>query len=375
MTSSFKKYILTVATLSGTIIGVGLFSLPYITVKVGLWVMLGYLVVLTALVLLIHLFFAEVALKTPDFLRLPGYSQFHLGKAGRIAATIIIILGSFGTILAYIIIGGDFLSNLLVPIFGGSNFIYTFIYFLTGALFIFWGTKAISKIEFWGMLLFFISLLIVFQNGLGFIRLENLPFQVKSSGNLFLPYGPILFALWGATLIPEIEEMLGRDKKMIKKVVIASAIIPALCYFLFILLITSISGSSTSYEAISGLKNVLGNGIVNIMFIAGILATFTSFIAIGLNLKKVLWYDIKIPKNISWALTCFIPLILYVVGFKDFIGVIGFIGAVALAAEGILILLMYRKVEKRKIRFLAYPLISIFIMGIIYEIIYFFKFL
>jgi len=36
------KTIYALATLSGTIIGVGLFSLPYITLKVGFWVMLGY---------------------------------------------------------------------------------------------------------------------------------------------------------------------------------------------------------------------------------------------------------------------------------------------------------------------------------------------
>ncbi|PIR07544.1 hypothetical protein COV54_00500, partial [Candidatus Jorgensenbacteria bacterium CG11_big_fil_rev_8_21_14_0_20_38_23] len=68
------KLIYAIATLSGTIIGVGLFALPYITLKVGFWVMLCYFLVLGALVILIHSFFGELALKTPDYKRLPGFA-------------------------------------------------------------------------------------------------------------------------------------------------------------------------------------------------------------------------------------------------------------------------------------------------------------
>jgi hypothetical protein len=192
-------------------------------------------------------------------------------------------------------------------------------------------------------------------------------------GDAFLPYGPILFALSGASLIPEIEEMLGENKKRLRWVVPVATLIPAAIYVLFIFFVVAISGARTSSEAISGLRNYLGSGIVSIAFFAGILATLTSFITIALTLKKTFWYDLKMPKNISWAITCFVPFVLFLLGFKDFIGVIGLVGGVMMAVDGILILLMYKKIKTGKLRFLIYPLSFIFILGLIYEIIYFIK--
>ncbi|MBU4274841.1 hypothetical protein KKE19_03435 [Patescibacteria group bacterium] len=373
MKIAFKKSTLAIATLSGTIIGVGIFSLPYITARVGFGLMFLYLFVLTVLVTLIHLCFSEVALKTPDFLRLPGYAKVHLGNWGKMAATVIAIFGSVGALLAYIIIGGGFLANLLVPVLGGSVFLYTILYFILGAFFIFWGIKAISKIEFWGLVLFFLSLLFILWRGLPFFEIKNLPFQfVNNLGDLFLPYGPILFALWGATMIPEVEEMLGHDKKTIKKVVAIASIIPVIFYLLFIVLVVSISGSATSTEAILGLKNVLGQKVASIMFFVGFLVTFTSFITIGLTLKKVFWYDLKMPHYFSWVLACSLPFLLYLLGFQDFIKVVGLVGGAMLAFEGVLILLMYQKIKQGRAKFFVRPLILIFLIGIIYEIIYFF---
>ena len=69
------KIIYAIATLSGTIIGAGLFALPYITLKVGFWMILAYFLLLGGVVILIHLFFGELALKTPDFKRLPGFAK------------------------------------------------------------------------------------------------------------------------------------------------------------------------------------------------------------------------------------------------------------------------------------------------------------
>ena len=328
--------------------------------------------------------FSEVALKTPDFLRLPGYAHIYLGKWGRKTAVITSIFGSIGTLLIYIIVGGEFLANLLMPFLNGDVFLYTLLYFVFGSFFIFRGIRAISKIEFLGLILLFFSLIFVFWQGLPFLKINNLFLfgNWKSEiGNYFLPYGPIIFALWGATMIPEIEEMLINDKKKIKRIVFIATLIPAIFYLFFIVFVAMISGSETTQEAIVGLKNILGKNITSIMFLAGFLATFTSFVTVGLTLKKVFWYDLKMPHYFSWVLTCSLPLLLYLLGVKDFIKVIGFVGGVMLAIEGVLILLMYEKlamsgvegVKQNKSKFLVYPLVSVFILGIIYEIIYFLK--
>ncbi|MBU3934527.1 hypothetical protein KKC00_00965 [Patescibacteria group bacterium] len=142
------KKILAISTLSGTTIGVGIFSLPYVAARVGFGLTMLYLAVLAVLVTLVHLSFSEVALKTPDFLRLPGYAGLHLGDWGRKAAIAVAILGSVGTLLVYIIIGGSFLGNLLLPFLGGSIF-YILFYILFWACFLFFGElRRLQRLNF-----------------------------------------------------------------------------------------------------------------------------------------------------------------------------------------------------------------------------------
>jgi len=367
------KLIYAVATLSGTIIGVGLFSLPYITLKAGFWTILAYFLILGSLVILIHLFFGQLALETPDLKRLPGFAKYHLGDSAEKIAIFSTIIGGFGAILAYLIVGGEFTKELLSPIFGGGNIIYTLLYFSIAALLIFFGIKVIAKVELWGLIGFFLILIVIFFRGKNLINIENLfieNWKLKTE-NFFLPYGPILFSLWGLSLIPEIEELLKEKKHLLKKTIIISLLIVIVIYLFFIFLILGISGSQTTESALVGLKKFLGSEIISLALFFGILTTFTSFIAIGLTLKKVLSYDLKLNKNLAWFITCFIPLTLFLSGFKKFIPVISFVGGIMLGIDGILILLMYKKIRPKNI--LIYPLFLIFLFGIGYQIIYFLK--
>lgn len=363
------KIVYAIATLSGTIIGVGLFGLPYITLKMGFWVILGYFIVLGALAIVIHLFLGEIALKTPDYKRLPGFAEIHLGKKGKIVSYVSTVFGLFGALLAYLIVGGEFLAELLSPFLGGSVLIYIFLYFVIGSFIIFYGIKAIEKVEFWGLILFFAILLTIFFKGRPSVTSEIF-FPVPDWGSFFLPYGVILFSLWGAALIPEVEEMLGKQKKNLLKIIPVAILIPIVVYIFFIYLILGITGFQTTETALPGLKAVLGDGIVSLALVFGLLTTFTSFITLGLTLKKVFWFDLKLKKNLAWAITCFLPLILYLIGFKSFIAVIGVVGGIMLAVDGILVLLMYGKIRPER-AFLIYPLILFFLGGIVYSIIYF----
>jgi len=363
------KTIYAITTLSGTIIGAGLFALPYLALKLGFWVILVYFIVLGGFVILIHQFFGELALKTPDYKRLPGFAKMYLGRKGEIISYTSTIFSIFGALLAYLILGGEFLTEILQPFFGGEAIHYTLLYFALGATVIICGIKAIAKVELWAFVLFFVILFAIFFQGKDFILADN--FLVKTDwSSLFLPYGVILFSLWGATLIPEIEEMLGEKRKHINKVIAISILLSALVYIFFAYLVLGITGPQTTESALTGLRIVLNNGAVCLALIFGILTTFTSFISLGLTLKKVFWYDLKFKKIVAWGLTCFVPLFLYLAGIKSFIDVIGVVGGMMLALDGILILLMYRKIRPER-WWLICPLILLLLGGIIYSIIYF----
>src|SRR4030042_5876706 len=168
------KIICALAVISGTCIGVGFFVLPYVTLKVGVWVMLGYFLLLGGLVMVVHLLFGELALKTPDFKRLPGFAKLYLGNWGQGLAYILTITGILGAILVYLLVGGEFLADLFLPVFGGNSLIYTFLYFAAGALLIFFGIKAIAKIEFAGLVLFFLILFVIFFQAKPLFNVGNL---------------------------------------------------------------------------------------------------------------------------------------------------------------------------------------------------------
>ena len=87
-------------------------------------------------------------------------------------------------------------------------------------------------------------------------------------------------------------------------------------------------------------------------------------------MEKIFWYDLKIKKIIAWAVTCFVPLGLFLIGIKSYITIIGLVGAIMLGIDGILILLMYTKATKKKSVLL---LATVLLIGIICEIFYFFR--
>jgi tyrosine-specific transport protein len=365
-----RNIIYPISVLAGTIIGVGLFSLPYITLQSGFWIVLAYFIVLGILITKVHLCFGEIALKTPDFKRFPGFVKHHLGNNFKKIALFSNIFGFFGASLAYLIVGGEFLKELFSPILEESSEFYTLIYFIPAALLILLGVKAIAKVEFWGLISFFIILILIFLRGMHAITPTNL-FTSTNFSHFFLPYGVILFSLWGAALIPEVEEMLHRNKKLLKIVIPISIILPIVVYLFFSYLILGITGANTTESALTGLRLYFGDGVVSLILFLGLLTTFTSLITLGLTLKKIFCYDLKINQLIAWAITCFAPLAIFFLGIKNFIPVIIFIGTFMLGIDGILIMLMYKKIRPAK-KIIAYLLSLIFLGGIVYQIIYFF---
>lgn len=368
-----KKYLYPAVVISGSIIGVGFFSLPYVAMKSGFWLTLFYFFILSIIVLSIHLIFTDISLKTPDYKRFPGFVGHYLGKWGKLFSFFSTIISSYGVLLAYLIVGSGFLKNIMQPYFGGRYIFYVLLYFLFVNTIVWFGIKAVSKAELWVLFLLFLSVIFIFIKGINYIDFSNLFVATDSYkiSNLFFPYGPILFSLWGVSLIPEAEEMLKSNKRIIKKVVIISTLIPAAFYLFFTFFVFSITGNQTTESALLGLRQVLGSNATLLVFLTGLFSTITAYIVHALTLKKVFSYDLQIKNWQAFLMTCSVPLILFLAGLNSFIGLISFIGGILLGIDGILILLMYKKIGGKKI--IIYPLALIFLLGIFYEVIYFLK--
>ena len=344
--------------------------------KTGIWLMLLYFLVLTALVVTINLIFCQISLKTPDFKRFPGFVGYYLGKRAKFFAMLSVIAGTVGVLLVYLLIGGQFLAS----VFHGNVLTYVFIYFFIVSTIIYFDIKVVARVEFWVIILLFLSLFFVFIEGFSHIKLSNIfgnfpaaagSRQAGQISNFFLPYGPLLFALWGIGLIPEVEEMIKGNKKRLKPIVAISTTIISFFYLLFVFLILGITGNQTDPTALQVLKNFLPNSLVSISLLIGALATFTAFITQGIIFKKTLMFDLKIKHWQAFVMTCCPPLILFLLGLRGFIPLLSFIGGVLLGINGILILLMYKKIKGKNI--IIYPLSLVFLLGVIYEIVYFIK--
>lgn len=373
-----KKKLFGLATLTSTVIGVGIFGLPYIAKQSGFLVVVFYLMVIGIVSTLVHLLFGEVALRTKSKHRLPGYAEKYLGSWGKKITVFSTVLSLLGSVLVYIIIGGEFLHGLLAGTFGGPAIVYTLIVFTAGALLIYFGTRSIASTAFYLLIIFFIAIIVLFIFGAPKINPSNL--MTFFAENSFLPYGIVLFSLWGVSIIPEVKEIMKGQEKHLSSVIIGGITLSVLTYFIFTFLILGITGDATTEEAIAGLQSVWGGRIIYLGFAFGLLTTFTSFLTLGLTLKKVFWYDFKIPHFLSWAITVFVPLGLLFLGLKNFINIIAIIGAIMLAVEAIVVILVFMKAktkgelkpayEVKMPNWASYSLIVLLLVGIVYQVIH-----
>lgn len=365
------------ATMIGTIIGVGMFGVPYAVSKSGFLIGLLYLIGLGLIMLVLHHFYTDIVLNSKEKRRYVGYARQYLGKWGRRVAYVSALLGIGGGLIAYIIIGGEFLHALLSPYLSGEVFSYQVIFFLVLAFAVLIGLRLISIIEI-GMTLFLLLVMaVIFIFGFQKLDLSNL--TTVNHFDLFLPYGVILFAIGGMNAIPEIRDVLKSYGRNMRKVVTWSTIIPIVLITVFTFVVVGSTGVNTSEESILGLAAAWGDWMIYVGALFGFLAITTSALVLMTNFKECFMYDFKIDEYMAWFIVTMVPFIIFLAGAQDFIGVIGFTGAIFGGTNGILMSLMYLKLRKKKKplhpilkwpKFIPYIVIFVFGMGIVYEVLY-----
>ncbi|MBD3282424.1 MAG: amino acid permease [Candidatus Portnoybacteria bacterium] len=339
-----KKFIFATAVLVSTIVGVGMFSLPYAGSKTGFYLAAIFLIFLAIVMAIVHLFYGEIVSRTKEKHRLVGYAEKYLGKWGKRIVSFSVIIGFYGSLLVYMIVGGTFLKT----IFSFTNFsldFFSLMFFIIGAIVIYCGIKLIAELDFvMSLFLIFIVLLFLFI-GIPHIDISNL--NHTNIKNFFIPYGAILYSLAGIAAIPEIKDFFsGKNRKKYKKAILLGTLIPAVLYIIFMWSVIGMTGTETSPESIIGLSGILGDKVIFIGAIFGFLATITSFFVLGISLKSTFRYDFKIKKDMAWFLVCLVPLLLFILGFRNFVPAIVLLGSLMGAIEGSAIVLIFRKAKK-----------------------------
>ncbi|OGY63032.1 MAG: hypothetical protein A2745_00855 [Candidatus Harrisonbacteria bacterium RIFCSPHIGHO2_01_FULL_44_13] len=345
MNNLYRSLILPASILAGTIIGAGIFSLPFVFQTAGLSLGFIYLALASVVYIFLHLMYADVIIRTSESHRFVGYAKIYLGSRAFWLSILMTVVEMIFVMTIYLTLSQSF-SNLVTTF--GSNLEKLLIFWFLGSAAVFMSLRRIALLEFLivGGILLIISLIFV----LGLNNFLNLPAAdfFPNFSMIFLPLAPLLFSLSGRVAIPALVDYL-KDKpdavRLVKKSVIVGTLAPAVLYGLFVVGVLGLS-SNVSEDAVSGLIGQAPGWILLAVGILGLLSLWSSYIVVGLDINKSLVYDFKLPVWLRFLLVVMAPLLLYLSGFQSFIGLVSFVGGVFLSLEGIFIICMWLKANK-----------------------------
>ena len=338
--------------LAGMIIGAGMFAIPFSFAHAGFWLGTAELVFLGIAVVLVHLSYTNVVIGTPEMHRLPGYAGLYLGSWARVLASGSMIISAIGTLLVYLLLGSRFAGEAmriggLVSFSSGTQSLDLFIILVImvlGAAITYFPIRGEAIIN--GILTAFLIGFIGFLVYLLFPSIHPSAIGGWEWKNGFVPYGILLFALWGGVVIPDVATFFSKNPFQTRTAVIAGSVLPIIVYFLFSLAVVGVSGDLTSQEALAGLVGSVKEEVILLGALIGFLAVFTSLIALQKTFQAMLELDLGVGRLVAWAGASIVPFLLYLFGFTDFIAVIVIVGAVAIGIDVLLILALHYAMKK-----------------------------
>ena len=213
--------------------------------------------------------------------------------------------------------------------------------------------------------------------GFSHIRIANI--AGTASAFWFLPYGVLLFAFSGMSAIPIQRTLLVGRERLMRPAILWAMGLTAVLYLVFALVVVGISGNATSPESLAGLFGLLGTPVIILGSVLGLLTVSTSYVALGTALWENFSMDYRVRPMTAWLLTLVPPLVLFWSGIRNFIDIIGLVGAVSGGLVGIVILGSYLRARKFRLRTPEYkvhiPVIAVwmlmllFVAGMIYELV------
>lgn len=365
------------ATYVGTIVGAGIFGVPYVMSRAGIGVGLLYILVLGLVMICVDLCYAEVVLAVREHSRYPGFAGNLLGRSGKAVATLLGVVGGWVAITIYLIIGGRFLHILFGPIFGGTEFFYQLAMALVGVLVVLGGLGLVARMEL--VLTGLLIAVVFFLGGVSALRAAAFNLFTVSPVDFFLPYGVVLFSLTGSAVVPELEDLVGDGKRsQLRRVIIFGLIIAMIVTGFFGAAVAAATGVSTTADALSGLIALIGPWVGIVGALGGFLLIITSLFTFLMNQAEIFMLDYHVPRLPAVAAAMGIPVVIFLLGARDFITMLGLSGGVLAGLGSVIIVSMYgalllRRGASRWRFILPVVLALFFILGAYTELAIFFS--
>ncbi len=329
--------------LFGSVIGVGLFGLPYIVAQVGFGVGVFVLLFSGVLGTVMMLLYADIALYTKGHARFVGLVREHAGPVVGFVAAVAFFGSLYGAIVAYILVGGTFAHIALSPFFGGTILFYRVLFFLVSAIGVLGGALTVAKLQ-----KYFIGVYVLLIVVLAAIAVPSIDVQHFFGGyvhQLWTAFGVALFAFIGFGAIPEMRDILGRERYALRRVVLIGMALVFLLYLVFVAAVVGVTGSATSPEALRGLAAFFGNTFLFFGGAVGLCTVFVATITQTLTVTNTWVYDYRVRYLVGCALALGIPLFIFLFGVSDYIHVIAVTGGVGGGVTGLCCITAYEKLR------------------------------
>jgi amino acid permease len=350
-----------------TTIGAGIFALPYVFSAAGIFLSLAYLIALAFTVKFAHELYFRMLQEENGEVRLVGMIAKRLGQGFRIPALLIVGGGLMLTLVAYLILGADFLRTLSPALGIWADPLFWAI----AAAPILLRLPRIFILEFGGAVV--ITFLILMVAGVGF-PYADIDVHLWGEGQWFLPFGIILFALaaWPAVEpIFEESKASGLSREETLRAMKRGTYISALLYAVFALGI--VGASVVVPQEVTELLSAWPLWLQASLVLFGLFAIWTSYAPVALTLINSFTFDLGWSRPFSMGIVILLPLALVLLGFKNFFAAASLVGGVFLAGEYVLLLLASRRTLLLSLwdLILVNTLTALFLCAGLYELYYF----
>lgn len=328
-----RATLLAAGTVAGTTLGAGIFALPYLASVAGILPVAAFLVGLSAVVIYAHTLYWRLLRDLPPDTHLLELARHHLGPVGARGTFLVTVLGLMLTVTAYLVLGTTFIEALT----GMSHAYATLLFWAACSVPLAFRIPRLIRAEL-VMTLVMCALLVLLVLTVP-IRLAAFP--LISWEYVLLPFGPLLFALAGWTAVEPALAAVRRERGHRIPTLALGTISVAVLYLLFALSFGS-AGNPVTPDTLSGVLH-LPYWQVGALLVAGVLAILTSYLPMNLELKNAMRRGLGFTRAHAFTAALFLPYVLVLIGFNNFLTGIELVGGVFLAAQYVAILQICRK--------------------------------
>ncbi len=356
-----RSFLFAFLTLVGMTVGAGVFALPSLFARFGVWQASLCFWFLAAFVIAVQRLYVDVILSVPTSHRLPGYARLALGKRWGVLATATHFLPMYGAQVIYLLLGSVFLQALLarfgwpVPQRVAMLAVFTFI-----AAAVWGGLRRVARLD---AALVAINLFLFVLTIVAAASHAPAPTQFMPQPS-WEAFGLVLFALSALSIVPEVTELCERRKRPAHLVVVLGTGLAALVIWAFAFVLARAGGTQLTAQPQSLLVALPPWGAA-VLPLMGLLAISTAYLASAEALQGSWQHDYRFRTLSSWLVTLF-PAVLVALLLKDgFVLLATILGTVCGGINGVLIGMMRVAIaeRKREALALAFGLAAIFVYG------------